>query len=162
LIDLKKKGLIKNARSEGFTGSYTRDELREFYNHRLDAVLRIGCYDDEISNGNSESFRYIPTAPLILAAAGLLEILPGAKDTKPLGQTEEYWAFDGREDFTLDLIDKAEEPYSVLIFGSLHAFGGKQSCGKDYNEADRTSYKDNILGRKFSLIELFPEHVSLK
>ena len=71
---------------------------------------------------------------------------------------------DDREDSTLEIITKQDKPIAILVYGGLHAFGGKESCGEDYSLDDRISYCDNIAEwnkkhpeEKMSLIEITPE-----
>ncbi len=81
--------------------------------------------------------------------------------------------FEDREDFALKTIseslDKLGRPLAVMVYGCNHAWGGYESCGKEYFEMaevakERSTVKDNIHewnklhpDKKFSLIEVTPE-----
>lgn len=81
------------------------------------------------------------------------------KRTKKLG----YAILDEREDAILRSIVKNGDKLAVVEFGGIHAWGGRESCGKSYSLVGRKSYKDNIAewnkecpDKKFCLIEIVP------
>lgn len=76
---------------------------------------------------------------------------------------------DSRENIALRFIadsgyipSREDENLAVIVFGGLHAFGGKESCGPNYPMDGRISHRDNIAvwnrshTNKFSLIEVVP------
>lgn len=67
-----------------------------------------------------------------------------------------------REDYLLSILDM-KSPLSVIIYGGAHAFGGKESCGKNYSHEGRISFIDNLAkynkehpDSKIELIEVTP------
>jgi len=71
---------------------------------------------------------------------------------------------DDREDFILESVVKNHDPIGIVVYGGAHAWGGRDSFGKNYSLDGRMSYRDNIAewnkknpDKKFSLIEIIPK-----
>lgn len=72
-------------------------------------------------------------------------------------------ACEEREDSFLRIASCSDDPLVVMVYGLMHAWGGRKSFGKTYRMAGKGSIKDNIAawnpmnnGNKYSLIEIVP------
>jgi len=69
---------------------------------------------------------------------------------------------ENRENIFLNIASRQEEPLVVVVYGARHAWGGKRSCGKDYDRQDGSicdnieKWNSNNPHKKFSLIEIAP------
>jgi len=105
-------------------------------------------------------------AILKLGAEKKLKVLPAEKERygkhkKELSIREKIYEIELREDAFLEIASKQRRSIVYVVFGGSHAWGGKESCGKDYDLSGRLSIKDNLAVRnrknprnKSSLIEL--------
>jgi len=116
-----------------------------------------------MQQNEGESFLY--GAILKLGAEGKLRILPAEKPRRKeadLSKEEALYAItDGHENTFLEIASKQRGYIVYVVFGGGHAWGGKTSCGADYDLSGRISREDNIANwnakhpdKKFSLIEI--------
>lgn len=82
---------------------------------------------------------------------------------EPVSMSEE------REDYVLMSVANNGDSIALVVYGGDHIFGGKKTCGKNYNLEERMFLRDNIYewnkrnpDRKFSLIEVVPKSYSFK
>jgi hypothetical protein len=113
----------------------------------------------------SEEETVLYGALLKLGAEKKLKILPSEKRRKPYKhlklKDKIHTVLDLREDAFLEIAAGQKHCLVYVIFGGTHAWGGKTSCGKEYDLSGRLSEKDNLAvwnaansDKKFSLIEL--------
>jgi len=106
-------------------------------------------------------------AILKLGAEGKLKVLPAEKERlrkyeRDLSLKDEiYTKTDLREDTFLEIAANQRGYRVYVVLGGAHAFGGKDSCGKDYDLSGRLSSKDNTAEwnrenprNKISIIEI--------
>ncbi|MBW2965646.1 hypothetical protein KY342_00920 [Candidatus Woesearchaeota archaeon] len=106
-------------------------------------------------------------AILKLGAEGKLKMLPAEekehdfKEEDFMEREKVYAMTEGREDKFLEIASKLKNHIVYLVYGGFHAWGGRTSCGANYDLSGRLSTKDNIVewnlkhpDKKFSLIEI--------
>ncbi len=104
---------------------------------------------------------------LKLGVEGKLKILPAEKEVRNREEKEPslrdkiYTDTDLREDAFLEIAARQRFCIIYVVFGGAHAWGGKTSCGVEYDLSGRLSEKDNLAvwnaanpKNKLSLIEL--------
>lgn len=107
---------------------------------------------------------------LLKGYMGDIKILQGdgRRELENARETESVYneyVLDAREDEVLKIAYGAPGVSHVFVYGAGHTFGGGKSF-KHYDSTGRRSSRDNIdkwnsehPEKKFSLIEIFPEHL---
>ncbi|MBW2978271.1 hypothetical protein KY331_05480 [Candidatus Woesearchaeota archaeon] len=133
------------------------DRLERLLEEKRRKLKEVQEYEKEL---------YIQGALLKLGAEGKLRVLPGTryreKHKRDLSFREMiYDKTELKEDIFLEIAANQGGYIIFVVFGGSHAWGGKDSCGDDYDLSRRLSTKDNIAEwnrknpkDKFSLIEL--------
>ena len=143
---------------------YTQDTIREEYKNKLEELK-------ESITGYEKKYKYYYGGGLRLVLEKKIEprfenLSLHDKAYEEIVRTGKVGriVLDDREDSILHSIVQNKEKIAVVPFGGVHAWGGKESCGKDYDLQGRKSYKDNIAewnkkypDKKFCLIEIIPE-----
>lgn len=118
-----------------------------------------------------QEFRYVPGGAMLLAAQGRITLLPtepaDAAERYPSATLDQYIGsmlgrMDESEDFILETAATHPDTVTILSFGGAHSFGGKESCGPEY-QTGALSPRDNLAAwnkandQKFSLIVITPK-----
>ncbi|GEM_PF-5955094 len=156
----------KNVRIEGML-VIQEEKNKQEYNH-------LPSIEDQVKDNyqKTNGLEYFAGGSLKLSLEN--KITPKAADTIEAmmdwarHQNSNFYTFDNREDILLQIITDDNESSVPVVYGGAHAFGGKKSCGNEYDLENVVSEKDNIQewntkhpNNKFCLIEITPENYEL-
>lgn len=123
---------VKEIRAESFSKEYSKEQLKEFYKNRLEAVLRECYATPEEWIANSEKYIFAPGAELLMGMQGKLRVLQGeneelnrkavAETKKPFSQRDESLIYTPREDFLVKISANGKNPFIVGVYGAQHEY----------------------------------------
>ncbi|MBS3072503.1 hypothetical protein J4477_01555 [Candidatus Pacearchaeota archaeon] len=136
---------------------------------------RVAVLEKEVED-IKDKFRFYHGAALRLGYEGKLDLkifeskggLEKAEEELRRGEYGKHM-LDDREDELLLEISKLPNGLHYAVLGGAHAFGGRNSFGREYIFDRRISYRDNIYewniknpNSKFSLIEVTPKNLPIE
>jgi len=151
-------------------------EIYKILDYLRERGIADSVYLEGVTPNSYEEFNsldpevYYVTAPLSMVLEGkfnpkLEDYEAYIRGWKELEETDEVGVncLDDREDSILRSVHNNPDYFSLVVFGGLHAWGGKKSCGESYPIMGRKSFRDNIYEwnnanpkDKISLIEVTP------